>query len=223
MDKLLLVEDDAEIIKNLKTLLKEENFLVFSAMSKREAKDLLEEETFDMVLLDLGLPDGSGYSLCTAVRQRWGTPVIILTAQDEEESIVTGFDLGADDYVTKPFKPMELVARIHHVLRLRGARASVLTVGDVTIDTQKALVTKRGQEVALSALEYRLLLVFFHHPGEVLSRGRLLEEIWDIAGDFVNDNTLTVYIKRLRDKLEDDAAHPTVIRTARGLGYILGE
>lgn len=223
MDKILLVEDDAEITKNLKTLLEEENFLITSVMSKRETKDLLERESFDLVLLDLGLPDGSGYSLCTAIRQRWGTPIIILTAQDEEESIVTGFELGADDYVTKPFKPMELVARIRHVLRMRGTHTSVLTVGDVSIDTQKALVTKKGKEIALSALEYRLLLVFFHHPGEVLSRGRLLEEIWDIAGDFVNDNTLTVYIKRLRDKLEEDAAYPTIIRTARGLGYILGE
>ena len=167
------------------------------------------------------LPDGSGYALCTFIRQRLDTPVIMLTAMDDEASVVTGFDLGADDYVTKPFRPMELLSRIKNVLRRSGKNQSVYTFADLRIDTLRAAVTRAGKDVSLSALEYRLLLTFLNHRGEVLSRSRLLEEIWDVAGDFVNDNTLTVYIKRLREKIEEDPAHPDIIKTVRGLGYLM--
>ena len=167
------------------------------------------------------LPDGSGYALCTFIRQRLDTPVIMLTAMDDEASVVTGFDLGADDYVTKPFRPMELLSRIKNVLRRSGKNQSVYTFADLRIDTLRAAVTRAGKDVPLSALEYRLLLTFLNHRGEVLSRSRLLEEIWDVAGDFVNDNTLTVYIKRLREKIEEDPAHPDIIKTVRGLGYLM--
>lgn len=145
----------------------------------------------------------------------------MLTAMDDEASVVTGFDLGADDYVTKPFRPMELLSRIKNVLRRSGKNQSVYTFADLRIDTLRAAVTRAGKDVPLSALEYRLLLTFLNHRGEVLSRSRLLEEIWDVAGDFVNDNTLTVYIKRLREKIEEDPAHPDIIKTVRGLGYLM--
>ncbi len=145
--------------------------------------------------------------------------MIFLTASGDEYSVVMGLDMGADDYIAKPFRPRELVSRIRSVLRRTGRRQSVLTVGDLLIDTDKASVTRAGQPVYLSALEYKLLLVFLNNRGHVLSRERLLEEIWDSAGEFVNDNTLTVYIKRLREKLEPDPQNPRYIRTVRGLGY----
>ncbi len=135
---------------------------------------------------------------------------------------MTGFELGADDYIAKPFRPLELVSRVKNVLRRRGRSRSVLRAGDLLVDTVKGTVTRDGQEIILSALEYRLFLVFLNRQGEVLTRNRLLEEIWDIAGDYVNDNTLTVYIKRLRDKIEKDPAHPEIIETVRGRGYKVG-
>lgn len=222
MKELLLIEDDLSIAENIVGLLTEEGFRVCRAASKAEALRVWESDSFDLVLLDLMLPDGSGYSLCSAIRHNGSTPIIILTAMNDEASIVTGFDLGADDYITKPFKPMELVARVRNALRRAGKAPAVLEVGPLKIDTLKAAVTKGEAELALSALEYRLLLVLISHRGEVLPRSRLLEEIWDIAGDFVNDNTLTVYIKRLRDKIEDDPARPVLLKTVRGLGYVLG-
>lgn len=217
--KICIVEDDREIVKNLQILLGEEGFDVQAAGSRQEAIRLLKTESFDLILLDLMLPDGSGYSLCNAIRKVQDIPVIMLTAMDDEASVVTGFDLGADDYVTKPFRPMELLSRIRNVLRRSEKKQTVYTAAALSLDIQRAYVEKDGKEIFLSALEYRLLLIFFQHQGEVLSRNRLLEEIWDIAGDFVNDNTLTVYIKRLREKIEDDPAHPAIIKTVRGLGY----
>ena len=133
---------------------------------------------------------------------------------------MTGFELGADDYVVKPFKPLELVSRIKNVLRRCGKTQAVFQMGNLSVDTLKAVVSKNEQEIVLSALEYRLLLIFLGHQGEVLSRKRLLDEIWDIAGDYVNDNTLTVYIKRLREKIEDNPGEPQIIKTIRGLGYL---
>lgn len=219
--KIFIVEDDREIVRNLEILLTEEGYAVRSASTRQEALTLLGQEEFALILLDLTLPDGSGYALCTFIRQRLDTPVIMLTAMDDEASVVTGFDLGADDYVTKPFRPMELLSRIKNVLRRSGKNQSVYTFADLRIDTLRAAVTRAGKDVPLSALEYRLLLTFLNHRGEVLSRSRLLEEIWDVAGDFVNDNTLTVYIKRLREKIEEDPAHPDIIKTVRGLGYLM--
>lgn len=223
MSKILLVEDDAEIVKNLLILLQDEGYVVVCADSRKKGLELLDKDIYDIVLLDLTLPDGNGYSLCTAIKKNKNIPVIMLTALNDEASIVTGFELGADDYVTKPFKPMELVSRIKNILRRYGKSQAVFHIAGLKIDTLKAVVVKKDKEIALSALEYKLLLTFINHKGEVISRNRLLEEIWDIAGDFVNDNTLTVYIKRLRDKLEDDPSTPRIIKTVRGLGYMLGE
>lgn len=223
MTRILLIEDDSEIVRYLCSLLLKEDFSVLPSRTRKQAAEALEKEAFDLVLLDLTLPDGNGYSLCTAIKRLTDTPVIFLTAADDEDSIVTAFDLGADDYISKPFKPMVLISRIRNVLRRAGKSPSVFRLAGLEIDTRKALVSKNGREIPLTALEYRLLLIFLNHPGEVLSRNRLLEEIWDIAGDYVNDNTLTVYIKRLRDKLEDNPAAPSIIKTVRGLGYKAGD
>ncbi len=223
MTNILIIEDNLEIVQNLRILLEDEGFKVYSVMTREAALQEIDQNVFDLILLDLTLPDGNGYSLCTAIKRKGETPVIFLTAMDDEASIVTGFDLGADDYITKPFRPMELISRIKNVLRRNGKGPVVFETAGLKIDTLKAVVSRNGHEILLSPLEYRLLLVFFNHQGTVLSRNRLLEEIWDIAGDYVYDNTLTVYIKRLRDKIEEDPTSPTIIRTIRGLGYMLGE
>ena len=223
MTKVLLVEDDKSIIKNLTRLLEQEGFSVVSREGQKEALKLLTEETFDLLLLDVSLADGNGFSLCTAAKRLTEAPVIFLTASEDESSVVTGLDLGADDYIAKPFRPLELISRIKSVLRRSGKTQSVFELGDLRIDSVRATVHKEGQEVFLSALEYRLLLVFINNKGIVLSRQKLLEEIWDIAGEFVNDNTLTVYIKRLREKIEEDPQNPKIIKTIRGLGYKVGD
>ncbi len=217
--KILLVEDDKSIVSNLTEFLTQEGFEVKSASGQTDALTFLEKESFDLVLLDISLSDGNGFSVCSAVKSDYGIPVIFLTASSDEFSTVTGFDLGADDYIPKPFRPRELVSRIKNILRLTGASGSIIQVGNVLVDTVKGTASKDGKDLFLSALEYRLLLVFLNNRGAVLSRTRLLECIWDIAGDFVNDNTLTVYIKRLREKIEDDPQSPVIIKTIRGLGY----
>ena len=219
MTKILLVEDDKAIVSNLTEFLTKEGFEVKSTSGQSGALALLDNERFDLVLLDISLSDGSGYTVCKAVKADYHIPVIFLTASGDEYSTVAGFDLGADDYIPKPFRPRELVSRIKNILRLTGNVGSVIKLGEVEVDTVKGTASKNGKDLYLSALEYRLLLVFINNRGIVLSRNKLLESIWDIAGEFVNDNTLTVYIKRLREKIEEDPQNPTIIKTVRGLGY----
>ena len=226
MPAILFVEDDATIAMGVEYSLKQDGFTVSLANCLEEARDLFKRQNFDLVLLDLGLPDGSGYSLCKEIRAAGDTPIIILSARDEETSIVLGLDLGADDYITKPFRLRELFSRMKAVLRRRGqveAGDHTLTCGDVTVFTQQAKVCKNGCDVFLTALEYRLLLTLILNQGRVLTRSQILGSIWDVDEDFVNDNTLTVYIKRLREKLEDDPQNPALIKTVRGLGYQAGE
>ena len=223
MPRILLVEDDRSIVENLKEFLKKEGFEVDVAMRQSEALDKTAQTAYDLLLLDISLPDGNGYAVCTAVKAHFDIPVIFLTASGDEFSVVTGFDLGADDYIAKPFRPRELISRIKNVLRRYHRLGNILEYSGITVDTVKGVVTRGGEELLLSALEYRLLLVFFNNKGMVLSRNKLLEEIWNIAGEFVNDNTLTVYIKRLREKIERDPQNPEIIKTVRGLGYRLGE
>ena len=223
MPRILLVEDDRSIVGNLKEFLKKEGFEVDVAMRQSEALDKTAQTAYDLLLLDISLPDGNGYAVCTAVKAHFDIPVIFLTASGDEFSVVTGFDLGADDYIAKPFRPRELISRIKNVLRRYHRLGNILEYSGITVDTVKGVVTRGGEELLLSALEYRLLLVFFNNKGIVLSRNKLLEEIWNIAGEFVNDNTLTVYIKRLREKIERDPQNPEIIKTVRGLGYRLGE
>lgn len=219
MTRILLVEDDKTIVSNLTEFLSKEGFDIKSTSGQSGALALLDTARFDLVLLDISLSDGSGYTVCKAVKADYHIPVIFLTASGDEYSTVAGFDLGADDYIPKPFRPRELVSRIKNILRLTGNVGSVIKLGEVEVDTVKGTANKNGKDLYLSALEYRLLLVFINNRGIVLSRNKLLESIWDIAGEFVNDNTLTVYIKRLREKIEEDPQNPTIIKTVRGLGY----
>ena len=221
MHRLLLVEDDPAISRSLAEFLRGEGFGVETVSGQREAEALLRPGRFDLLLVDLSLSDGSGFGVCAAAKGL-DLPVIFVTASGDEGSVVAGLDMGADDYIAKPFRPRELVSRVKSVLRRCGSQ-SVLSLGALRVDTDKAVVTKNGAELPLSALEYRILLVFLSNRGRVLTRTRLLEEIWDAAGDYVNDNTLTVYIKRLREKLEDDPQQPTLIKTVRGIGYRVDE
>ena len=223
MTKILLVEDDASIVNNLSEYLRGEGFEIDSATGQKQAVSKLENNKYDLLLVDISLKDGNGFAVCAAAREISDTPVIFLTASADEYSVITGLDMGADDYISKPFRPRELLSRIKSVLRRSSKSNSVIEYGFIKVDTAKGTVTKNGTEVFLSALEYRLLLVFLNNKGIVLSRNRLLEEIYDVAGEYVNDNTLTVYIKRLRDKIEDDPQNPTFIKTVRGLGYKVGD
>ena len=220
MDKLLLVEDDPTLVRMLTSFLASENFQITSVTGQTDAAAAMESNVFDLALVDISLSDGNGFGVCAHAKEL-GIPVIFLTASGDEYSVVTGLDMGADDYISKPFRPRELVSRIRSVLRRAGKRQSVIVLGDLVIDTDKASVTRNGQDLYLSALEYKLLLVFLNNKGQILTRDKLLEEIWDSAGDYVGDNTLTVYIKRLREKIEVDPQNPVHIKTVRGIGYKL--
>lgn len=218
MPKILIVEDDITIIRTLEAYLLSEGFETVSVSGQRQALSALEKEIVDLLLLDISLAEGSGFAVCEAAKER-GLPVIFLTASGDENSVVRGLDMGADDYIAKPFRPRELVSRIRSVLRRSGKTKRVVMLGSVSVDAEKGIVSKYGTEINLSALEFRLLMAFVNHRGKLLTRNALLEEIWDAGGDFVNDNTLTVYIKRLREKIEDDPQKPEIIKTVRGLGY----
>ena len=218
MPKILIVEDDFTITRTLEAYLHSEGFETVSVSGQRQALSALEKEIVDLLILDISLAEGNGFAVCEAAKGR-GLPVIFLTASGDENSVVRGLDMGADDYIAKPFRPRELVSRIRSVLRRSGKTNSVVMLGSVSVDAEKGIVSKSGTEINLSALEFRLLMAFVNHRGKLLTRNALLEEIWDAGGDFVNDNTLTVYIKRLREKIEDDPQKPEIIKTVRGLGY----
>ena len=223
MKRIFLVEDDKTIAKNLILLLRSEGFTVIHAPTQSDALAALAGNKFDLALIDISLPDGNGFTVCTEIKGTQDVPVIFLTASGDEASVVTGLNIGADDYITKPFRPRELIARIGTALRKSGRSGSDFEIHGLHVDTASGIVKKNGNEVFLSALEYRLLLVFISNPKSIITRGRLLDELWDAAGEFVNDNTLTVYIKRLRDKIENDPASPQIILTVRGTGYRLGD
>jgi len=219
---IFLVEDDKTIAKNLILLLRSEGFIITHALSQKEAKIIVENNNFDLALIDISLPDGNGFSVCTVIKEKREIPVIFLTASDDEASVVTGLNMGAADYIIKPFRPRELIARINAALRKSGSSSVIFEAFGLVVDTTSGITKKHGNEIFLSALEYRILLVFLNNRGIIITRSRLLDEIWDAAGEFVNDNTLTVYIKRLREKIEDDPADPIIIQTVRGTGYKLG-
>ncbi|WP_455794349.1 response regulator transcription factor [Clostridium butyricum] len=221
MKHIFLVEDDKVIAKNLTLLLNSEEFTVTHAPTRGDAISMLAQNKFDLALIDISLPDGNGFTVCTEIKEMMNIPVIFLTASGDESSVVTGLNMGADDYITKPFRPRELIARIKNALRKSESFGTNFEIRGLYVDTASGIVKKNGNEVFLSALEYRLLLVFISNPKSIITRTKLLDELWDAAGEFVNDNTLTVYIKRLREKIENDPVDPQIILTVRGTGYRL--
>ena len=226
MSKLLLVEDDQSIVSSLSDYLGNEGFKIENAPGQKEAIEKLDSDQYDIALVDIQLSNGNGFSVCSAIKERGTMPVIFLTASDDEYSVVAifcaGLDMGADDYISKPFRPRELLSRINSVLRRTKNTQNIISYLDLVVDTNQATVSKNGKEILLSAMEYKLLLVFLRNKGIVLSRRRLLELLWDTTGEFINDNTLTVYMKRLRDKIETNPQEPEIIITVRGLGYKVG-
>lgn len=219
MTKILLVEDDGQIASYLGELLRAEGFDTQIAGSKKEASEYLLVQAFDLVLLDVSLPDGNGFSICAEIKKEYEVPVIFLTASGDEYSVVAGLDMGADDYIAKPFRPRELISRIRSVLRRCKKEQRILSCGDLKVNVSSATVTKGEKELFLSALEYRLLLLLLQNKGQILTRNQLLEEIWDASGEYVNDNTLSVYMKRLREKIEKNPQSPRLLHTIRGIGY----
>lgn len=216
-----IVEDDEVILEGLNYSLMQEGYDTISSSTVKEALAFLETQTpFDFCLLDLVLPDGSGYEICRAIRARSQVPILFLTACSDEVNTVMALEQGADDYISKPFHVRELLARMKAILRRTQATgsASIVTVGANQVNTLTGKVYRDRQEVILTATEYKLLLVFLNHRGQNLSRQQILDCLWDEGGDFVNDNTLTVYVKRLRQKL-DDREDNQLIRTVRGIGY----
>lgn len=218
--RILVLEDDMTIGSGLQYSLTQEGYAVTLCISIKEAKGKIAEESFDLYILDLTLPDGLSYELCKQIKSRYDAPVIFLTAYDDEVNVVMGLDIGADDYISKPFRIRELLARIKSVLRrYSGKSTDIITVKNITVRPTEAKVFKDDRELFFTALEYKLFLAILQQRGKTLTRSQLLNEIWDVAGDFVNDNTLTVYIKRIRDKIEDNPNDPQIIMTVRGLGY----
>lgn len=221
LGKVLIVEDDASILMGLSFCLEQEGFLVdtVSLGSDVLTKDI---SIYDMMLLDLNLPDMHGFSLLKKLYDQ--VPIIVLTANDEEVSIVQGLDMGAYDYITKPFKTRELISRMKAVLRRKNSNvSSFIRIHNIVIDTNSAKVSKNREYLFLTAMEYKILLILATNPNVVFTREKILADIWDVNEEYVNDNTLTVYIKRLREKIEDDPNNPKIIETVRGVGYKIGD
>lgn len=219
----LVVEDDAIILEGLKLSLEQEGYHVVSASTMKDALDIVHsDEQIQICLLDVMLPDGDGYQICKAVREQSDIPILFLTACDDEVHTVLALEQGADDYISKPFRIRELLARMKAILRRSGAVSTsapnVVTIGESQVNLNTAKCFRNGEEIVLTAMEYKLLLIFIRHRGQNLTRQQILSEIWDEAGDFVNDNTLSVYIKRLRKKL-GDTEDSQLIQTVRGIGY----
>ena len=215
MKKLLLVEDNESILKGLIYSLEQEEFEVDASKNVHNAKENLDSNEYDLIILDIMLPDGNGFELCKYIKEQKDTPIIILTAKDEEQDVVQGFNLGADDYVIKPFRTRELISRINNILRRYNKETNKLQTGNIVIDVDASRVYINNEEVVFTALEYRILLLLFYNMGKTVTRDNILDKIWDIAGNYVNDNTLTVYIKRIRAKLGEN----DVIKTIKGIGY----
>ena len=222
MKKILLVEDDLSLIEGLKFSLSKHNFEVTVARTVQEARGRFHDGIYDLVILDLMLPDGSGFDICRMIRQTSDIPVIFLTAADEEVNIVMGLDIGGDDYITKPFKINELVSRINAALRRSAAikeQITELSSNGITVKLLEGRVIKNGTDIDLTSAEYRLLCLFMQNPRIILSREQIMQKLWDSRESFIDDNTLAVYISRLRDKIEDDPRHPSFLTTIRGMGY----
>lgn len=221
---LLIVEDDITIRQGLKFYLEQENFNVISVEFAGDAIKTINNNHIDLILLDVNLPDMDGFELFKEIKKIKDIPIIFLTANDLEVSVVRGLDMGADDYITKPFKARELVSRIKNVLRRvnNNQDNNLIKIRDIVIDLKQAKVFKNNVDVMLTALEYKILITLALNPNTVFTREKILADIWDVNEDYVNDNTLTVYIKRIREKIEDDITNPKIILTVRGIGYKIG-
>ncbi|WP_092722829.1 response regulator transcription factor [Romboutsia lituseburensis] len=222
MINVLMIEDDSAISFAVKYALEKEGFNIDICNDLEKSRNSIKDKKYNIILLDVMLPDGNGYDFCREIRKVQDTPIIFLSACDEEVNVVMGLDIGGDDYITKPFRVRELISRINAVLRRKGGsneNKKVIKFKDLTINTLEARVYKGEEEILLTSVEYKLLLILIKNNNVVLSRTKILEKLWDVTCDFVNDNTLTVYIKRLREKIEDDSSHPKYILTVRGLGY----
>lgn len=221
--KILMIEDDEAIRTGLKYYLEQENFEVIETDNGKDSLKILTDEEISICLLDVNLPDINGFDLFKKLKEIKDIPIIFLTANDLETSIVMGLDMGADDYVTKPFRARELISRIHNALRKKQGTTNIIHFKNITVDLNGARVLKDNKDVFLTALEYKIVLTFFLNPNVIFTREKILADIWDVNEEYVNDNTLTVYIKRIREKLEKDPTNPKIIVTVRGIGYKLGE
>lgn len=219
MNTILLVEDSESIIMGLKYSLEQEGFKVITAKTIKEAKEYNE---YDLILLDITLPDGNGFDFFREVKEKEDVPVIFLTALDEEINIVKGLDLGAEDYIVKPFRVKELISRIKVALRrYNKISSSIININGIELDTENMQAKKDGKVIELTSLEFKILLLLFTNKNKLVTRDMILNKIWDLAGNFVNDNTLTVYIKRIREKIGDSEGK--LIKTIRGVGYKVDE
>ncbi|WP_454054618.1 response regulator transcription factor [Clostridium sp. Marseille-Q7071] len=222
MNRILLVEDDEGLALGIEFTLKDEGFEVTRAEDVEEALKVFNENEFDVIILDVMLPDGSGYDVCKYIRGKSEVPIIFLTACDDEVNIVLGLDIGADDYIVKPFKVKELISRIKAIqrrFRNEVYKKHIFKSKDIVLDTETAKVEKRGEEIILSSQEYKLILNFMMNPQKLMSREEILDKLIDGSGAYFDTNTLSVYIKRIREKIEDDSSNPEYIKTKRGLGY----
>jgi len=221
MEKILYVEDDLSLIDGLKYTLETSGYLVDNARTVRQALALYQNNQYDLLLLDVTLPDGTGYDICRAVRNTSPIPIIFLTASDQEVSIVRGLDMGGDDYITKPFKLNELLSRIKALLRrvAQFSKSEIIEANGIKVDLTERLVWKDNVLLDLPLVEYKLLCLFLQNPNHLLSREMILERMWDGNGNYVDDNTLSVYVRRLRNKIEDDPNAPKYLLTERGFGY----
>lgn len=225
MANILLVEDDVALSMGFEYALKKEGFMSKCAKNLKEAMNIYNNYKFDLILLDVMLPDGSGYDFCSDIRKKDNIPVIFITACDEEANVVMGLDIGGDDYITKPVRVKELMSRINAVLRRKGGSviekksSPKIKTGNLIIEPMKFKIYKNGSEVMLTSMEYKLMLLLIQNRGHVLQRDAILEKLWDAEGNFVDGNTLNVYVKRLREKIEDDIRKPMYVETVRGIGY----
>ena len=220
--KILYVEEDLSLIEGLKYALEKNGFLVDNARTVKDAHQLFKAGQYDLLLLDVTLPDGTGFDICKEVREISAVPIIFLTASDEETNIVRGLDMGGDDYITKPFKLGEVLSRIHALLRRFGEfhkNDTILESNGIKIDQMERTCWKGETELPLTLVEYKLLCLFLKNPNRILTRELILDRLWDGNGSYVDDNTLSVYIRRLRRKIEDDPNSPTKLLTEIGFGY----
>ncbi|WP_282804327.1 response regulator transcription factor [Clostridium tetani] len=222
MNKILLLEDDEALALGIEFTLKDEGFNVIRCASVEEAIDIFNKYKFDLLILDVMLPDGNGYDVCKYVRKISEVPIIFLTACDDEVNIILGLDIGADDYITKPFRVRELISRIKAIQRRFKSsenNKNILKCGDLILNTETAKLENKGEEIILSAQEYKLILIFMTNPKKVMSRENILNKLMEGEGAYFDTNTLSVYIKRIRDKIEEDSSNPKYIKTKRGIGY----